>query len=88
MHSLASATSLNYMWAGNTIIRYILKVKIYILHIGYSLDALLRPQIGATPLELKPNQLEAGRPSSMRVLMLNYERSLHGLKVEMLCLRY
>ena len=31
------------------------------LHKGYSLDALLRLQIGATPLKFKPNQLEAGR---------------------------
>ena len=30
------------------------------LHTGYSLDALLHPQIGTTPLEFKPNQLKAG----------------------------
>ena len=41
--------------------------------------ALLCPQIGATPLEFKQNQLKAGRLSSMRALMLNYECSLHGL---------
>ena len=49
------------------------------LHTGCSLDALLRPQIGGTPLKFEPNQLEAGRLSSMRALMLNYECSLHGL---------
>ena len=41
-----------------------------VLHTGYSLEAFLRPQIGATPLKVKQNQLEAGRLSTMRVLML------------------
>ena len=82
IHSLASATSLNYMRAGGTIIRlhsWGQYSKTYILHTGYSLEALLRPQIGATPLKFEPNQLEAGRLSTMRALMLNYKCSLLGL---------
>ena len=51
------------------------------LHTGYRLDALLHPQICATPLKFKPNRLEVGRLGTMRVLMLNYKCSLPGLNI-------
>ena len=82
IHSLASATFLNYMRVGSTIIRlhsWGQYSKICTLHLQPW--ALLHPQIGATPLKFEPNQLEAGRLSSMRALTLNYECSLHGLIV-------
>ena len=41
-----------------------------------SFDALLHPQIGATPLKFG---LKQGRLGSMRALMLNYKCSLPGL---------
>ena len=86
IHSLVSATSLNNMGAGGTIIRlhsWGQYSKTYILHTGYSLEVLLCPQVGATFLKFEPNQLEAGRLSTMQALMLNYKCSFLGLMINL-----
>ena len=65
IHSLASATSLHYMRAGGNLIAVVRGTQCSInihAHIQdtaeYSLDALPRLQLGATPLKFGPNQLE------------------------------
>ena len=64
------------MRAGGNLITVVRGYSVYIhAHIQdtaeYSLGALPRPQLGATPLKFGANQLEAGRKRGMRALMLN-----------------